>query len=170
MRSFPRIPALALLALAVIPLVGCGGSDNNTPTPAPSVSSSTPVRSQYVGDWEGTWSISTRTRSFGGSGTISVQSDGRYVLFLENYPNKGETEFTDVTITGTMSSNGYFSTKVPGITDDDTLAGAFELPLVPSDRLKMYLTRTHYLVTSGVTSGAGGVTGDTQGLFTLTRK
>lgn len=170
MRSFRHIPVLALLALAMIPLAGCGGSDSGTPSPTPSASPATPVRSQYVGDWEGTWSISTRTRSFGGTGTISVQPDGKYVLFLENYPNKGETEFKDVTITGTMSSNGYFSTKVPGITDDDTLAGAFELPLVPSDRLKMYLTRTHYLVTSGISSGAGGVTGDTQGLFTLTRK
>lgn len=173
MRSFRHTPVFALLCVSLFSLTGCGGSDNPTPSSSPSPATSAPLRSEFVGEWEGPWSVKNGTASkpssTGGNATLSVQSNGRYVLNLENYQNSRET-LAKVTMTGIMSQNGNFSARVPGLKDNDTLAGSFVLPLVPSDKIKMLLTRTHLLISGGAISNAGGITGETDGSMQLTRK
>ena len=110
MRSFSPIPVFALLSIFLVSLAGCGGSDNGTASPSPSASTNTPLRSEFVGDWEGSWSVKP---TGGGTATLSVQRDGRYTMNLENYQNSQET-LEHVTLTGIMSQNGNFSASVPG--------------------------------------------------------
>ena len=166
MRLFRSFIVLAILGIVPFSLTGCGGSNDGSPSPTASPSSTIRVNSRLVGDWTGGWGVDNG--GGGGPATLSVKENGAYTLYLENVKNDKD-ESQNVTFSGTMSESGYFAQPIPG-TANDSISGAYVSTLDDNNTRKWLLTYTRKLVQGGTTfDNSTGVLASS-GSLNLTRK